>query len=308
MDKDPTETLAGIGEDELVRRLVKDLPQAPEVITGPGDDCAVVEPLGPAWSQLLKTDCVVEGVHFLRDALPEQVGWKALARVVSDLASMGGEPQHALITLVLPAELAVSWVERLYVGLRKCAEAHGVSLVGGETARGPVVVVSVSMTGRVPAGRVLRRDGAQAGDAIVVTGRLGGSLAGHHLTFQPRLAEAGWLAAGHPVHAMMDLSDGLAKDLPRMARASGVDFVLEEEALPLTEGCSPAQAWGDGEDYELLMAVPAAGWEALAGAWRSRFPGTLLTRIGTFVPVGQGVWPGFAGSGPGTGGWEHFTP
>lgn len=295
-------TLASIGEDELIARLVKDLPQGAEVVTGPGDDCAVVQPLEAGWQQLLKTDCVVEGVHFLREAAPEQVGWKALARVVSDVASMGGVPQHALITLVLPRELEVRWVEQLYAGLRRCAETYGVDIVGGETAGGPLVMVSVAMTGKVREGRVLCRDGALAGDVIAVTGRLGGSITGHHLNFQPRVAEAGWLAESQQVQAMMDLSDGLAKDLTRMAKASGVEFVLEEGALPVNPGCSAAQAWGDGEDYELLLAIPAAAWEVLVAAWAARFPEVSLTRIGTFVPMGMGVKPDF-----GTGGWEHFV-
>lgn len=295
-------TLASIGEDELISRLVQDLPQGPEVIAGPGDDCAVVRRVESGWNQLLKTDCVVEGVHFLREAAPEQVGWKALARVVSDVASMGGVPQHALITLVLPRELKVAWVERLYAGLRRCAETYGVSIVGGETAGGPLVMVSVSLTGKVREGCVLRRDGAKAGDVIAVTGRLGGSITGHHLNFLPRVAEAGWLADSQQVQAMMDLSDGLAKDLPRMAKASGLEFVLDEGTLPVNAGCSAAQAWGDGEDYELMLAIPAEAWGGLAAAWAGQFPEVLLTRIGTFVPVGLGVRPDFDGAG-----WEHFV-
>ncbi|WP_075090608.1 thiamine-phosphate kinase [Verrucomicrobium spinosum] len=294
-------TLASIGEDELISRLVQHLPQGPEVIAGPGDDCAVVRAVEPGWDQLLKTDCVVEGVHFLREAAPEQVGWKALARVVSDVASMGGVPQHALITLVLPRELEVSWVERLYAGLRRCAETYGVSIVGGETAGGPLVMVSVSLTGKVREGRVLRRDGARAGDVIAVTGQLGGSITGHHLSFEPRVAEAGWLVESQQVQAMMDLSDGLAKDLPRMAKASGVEFVLEEGTLPVNPGCSAARL-GDGEDYELLLAIPAAAWEALAASWAARFPEVPLTRIGTFVPMGLGEKPDFVETG-----WEHFV-
>ncbi|HSJ01689.1 MAG: thiamine-phosphate kinase [Verrucomicrobium sp.] len=296
-------TLATIGEDELVRRLVKGLPQGPDVLTGPGDDCAVVQPLSSEWSQLLKTDCVVEGVHFLREAPPEQVGWKALARVVSDLGAMGGEPMHALITLILPSDLTVAWVESLYAGLRRCAEVYGVSLVGGETARGPAIIVSVSMTGRVPVDRVLKRDGAKVGDHIVVTGRLGGSLAGHHLTFHPRVKEAQWLAANFPIHAMMDLSDGLAKDLPRMAGASGVEFAVDEEALPLNPGCSATQGWSDGEDYELLFAVDPPTWEKMNLAWAAQVPGIPLTSIGTFVEAGQGKRLSSH-----HGGWEHFTP
>jgi thiamine-monophosphate kinase len=292
-----------MGEDELVRRLVADLPQSVEVVTGPGDDCAVVQPVSRGRLQLLKTDCVVEGVHFLKDTPPEKVGWKALARVVSDIASMGGTPQHALVTLVLPPEQSVAWVESLYTGLRLCAARYGVSIVGGETARGGGVVISVSLTGWAPARQVLRRDGARAGDAIFVTGTLGGSIRGRHLDFEPRVAEAQWLAGNFRVQAMMDLSDGLARDLPRMAAASGVGFVLEEGNLPVNEGCTPDQAWSDGEDYELLFAVPSRVARKLATAWTGAFPALRLTCVGKFVTTGQGRMPSWQGAG-----WEHFIP
>src|SRR5262249_15021840 len=136
---------------------------------------------------------------------------------------------------------------------------------------------------------------------IFVTGKLGGSLKKHHLDFIPRLAEGQWLAAHGKLHAMMDLSDGLACDLPRMASASGVDFVIKENALPRNPGCTPVQAWGDGEDYELFFAVPSRAAAALEKKWRLRFPKVRLTSIGRFVPRGQGQVPTFAGQR-----WEHF--
>jgi thiamine-monophosphate kinase len=296
------DTLAKMGEDALIRRLTETLPTGEDVVTGPGDDCAVVRAVRGRRLQLLKTDCIVEGVHFVREFPAESVGWKAMARVVSDIAAMGGSPQHALVTLVLPSDLEVVYVERLYTGLRRCAEKFGVAIVGGEMSRGAQIVVSVSLTGSVAANRCVPRDGAKAGDAIHVTGRLGGSLRGRHLDFMPRVAEAQWLAKHLPVHAMMDLSDGLAKDLPRMAQASGVGFVLEESALPVSEGCTPAQAWSDGEDYELLFALPAPLTKRQHSRWQRAFPEVPLTCIGRFVETGQGRAPSFSGTG-----WDHFS-
>lgn len=296
------ETLAQIGEDALIARLTKDLPVGKDVLTAAGDDCAVVQPVGSGLLQLLKTDCIVEGVHFLRETPKEKVGWKALARVISDIGSMGGTPQHAMITLILPPDLPVYEVEELYKGLRRCADAFGVSIVGGETSRGSQWIISVSLTGTAPVSRCLLRSGAKVGDAIYVTGRLGGSLAGHHLDFIPRVAEAQWLAEHFQVQAMMDLSDGLAKDLPRMAAASGVSFILHEASLPLNPGCTPAQAWSDGEDYELLLALPSTLTEEQYKLWQSVFPQVPLSFIGNFVELGAGKMPSLSGSG-----WDHFN-
>ncbi len=295
-------TVSEIGENRLVQLLTERLPRREDVVKGVGDDCAVVLPAPRGWLQLLKTDCIVEGVHFLREHAPEQVGWKAMARVVSDIASMAGEPQHALVTLVLPPDTQVSWVERLYEGLLRCANLFDIAIVGGETSSGKEVVISVSLGGRVKTTRCARRDGAREGDAIMVTGKLGGAQAGHHLTFIPRLSEADWLAENARLHAMMDISDGLAKDLPRMAVASGVEFVLEEQTLPAHVGCTLEQAWSDGEDYELLLAVPLRAARRLESTWSRKFPETPLTCIGRFVPVGHGVKPSFAGQG-----WDHFA-
>lgn len=296
------ETLAKLGEDALIRRLTASLKPGADVVTGPGDDCAVVRPLRGRRLQLLKTDCIVEGVHFLREAAPDRVGWKAMARVVSDIAAMGGSPQHALVTLVLPTDLAVSYVEQLYSGLRRCAEKFNIGIVGGEMSRGAQIVVSISLAGSVAEKRCVPRGGAKPGDAIHVTGRLGGSLRGHHLEFMPRVEEAQWLAKHLPLHAMMDLSDGLAKDLPRMALASSVGFVLDEPSLPVNEGCTSGQAWADGEDYELLFALPAPLTNRQHRRWQRVFPEVPLTCIGRFVEAGQGRAPSFSGAG-----WDHFA-
>ncbi|HRJ10422.1 MAG TPA: AIR synthase-related protein, partial [Prosthecobacter sp.] len=173
-----------------------------------------------------------------------------------------------------------------------------VSIVGGETSRGPALIVTVSMTGEAPAGRWIPRNAARAGDLLLVTGRLGGSIRGRHLRFEPRLAEARWLARHLPVHAMMDLSDGLAKDLPRMAAAAGLGFEVEMQSLPRARGVTTEQAWGDGEDYELLLAVSPRVKPAALAAWRGAFPRLPLTRIGTLTrKPSTSLAPG---------GWDHF--
>jgi thiamine-monophosphate kinase len=188
---------------------------------------------------------------------------------------------HALITIAARRAEKVARLERIYAGLRKAADRFGVVLAGGETAQSPgPLFINIALTGTVERGRCVLRSGGKAGDAIYVTGRLGGSRAGKHLDFTPRLAEAHWLTARFPVRAMMDLSDGLAADLPRLARASRSGFLLDEPAIPRTRGCTLAQALGDGEDYELLFALAPRHSAALELSWRKKFPRLPLTRIG----------------------------
>ena len=291
--------LNDLGEDALVARLIAGLPTQPSVLVGPGDDCAVVE--GGADLELLKTDCIVEGVHFSPETDPERVGWKAAARTISDFAAMGGWPRHLLVTVVVSGERELAWLEGIYAGLSRCADEFGAAVVGGECSRpgrGEATVISVSGTGGVERGHLLTRSGGKPGDELWVTGSLGGSIAGKHLDFHPRVAEGRWLAAQAGVHAAMDLSDGLAMDLPRLARASGCGFQLDTEAIPCTEGASPAQAMGDGEDYELLVAVEESVGTSLAAEWSARFPGLRFTRVGHFVAEETGEL---------SGGWDHFS-
>lgn len=273
--------LRELGEDRLLAELLPLLPSNARVLAPAGDDCAVVKLPGFKNLQLLKTDCLVEGVHFAHDANPSAVGWKAIARPLSDFAAMSGVPQFALITLVVRPEVTLEWAKNLYRGMCKAAAAFDVAIVGGETSstNGPIVI-SVGMTGFAEPKRWVSRAGGRAGDELFVTGRLGGSLAGRHLRFLPRLAESRWLTENFPVHAMIDLSDGLGADLPRLARANGLDFEVDESALPLSRGCNTAQAISDGEDYELLFAIPSMHARPLAARWRKKFPVLPLTRIG----------------------------
>ena len=190
---------------------------------------------------------------------------------------MGGEPEHALVTVAMPPRCEVAQADALYKGLRQCARKFGVSIAGGETARSPgLLFVSVALTGRVERARCVMRSGGKPGDVLFVTGCLGGSFAGKHLDFMPRLREARWLTEHFRLHAMMDLSDGLGADLPRMARASGCGFELGE--LPCAPGCSRESALSDGEDFELLFAVAPRQASRLEQTWPFRkIP---LTRVG----------------------------
>lgn len=291
-------SLRDIGEDALIARLVSLVPQDTEPAARPGDDCAVIQ--SGESLLLLKTDALVEHIHFLPDTPARAVGWKAAARVVSDFAAMGGHPGHFLITLALAPETAVSWVEDLYRGIGDCLEKFGGFLAGGETSSAPTgsaAVISIAATGSVLRENLVLRSTARAGDILFVTGRLGGSIHGKHLAFTPRLAEMQWLVSHCKPTAMMDLSDGLAKDLPRLAAASGCGFLVHESSLPLSPGCTPAQALGDGEDYEILFAIDSSRVPELFSAWP--FPNLPLTEIGELVEIGTGQSL--------SGGWEHFA-
>jgi thiamine-monophosphate kinase len=204
-----------------------------------------------------------------------------MMRPLSDFAAMSGLPRFALVTLIAPSRKTVDWAKKLYAGLRNAAKKFDVQIVGGETSatRGPVVI-SVSVCGEVEKDRWVSRSGGRVGDSLFVTGKLGGSIRGKHLRFVPRIEESRWLTQNFYVHAMMDLSDGLGADLPRLARASRVGFEVEESGIPRHRGCSIKQAINDGEDYELLFATAPRDGNRLQASWKKRFPKLLLTRIG----------------------------
>jgi thiamine-monophosphate kinase len=278
--------LQDLSEDRLLEILLADLPVGRNAVVGPGDDCAVVQGVGDRMMLLLKTDCIAEGIHYLAEDDPVRVGWKALCRPLSDVAAMGGEPVHALISVFSPEDRPVAYWKSFYKGLSKAAKRFGVGIVGGETARSHCAAVSVSMVGRVEAARLITRSGGQPNDVLFVTGTLGGSLAGRHLDFIPRVAEGRWLSAHGYVRAMMDLSDGLAADLPRLAAASKCGFQIDPAALPRTRGCDSTRAMSDGEDYELLMAVAPRLVDRLNRGWQEMFPHVRLTRIGELTAPG----------------------
>jgi thiamine-monophosphate kinase len=293
--------LQRVGEDRLLAQILPHLPHGRKVIAGAGDDCAVVDLGGKGELTLLKTDCVVEGVHFSAKADAESIGWKAMARTLSDFAAMSGVPQFALVTLIAPRTTKVIWVKKLYRGLNKAAQKFGVMIVGGETSstRGPIVV-SVSAIGFTEKDRWVSRAAGKVGDALFVTGRLGGSMRSHHLRFTPRIAESRWLTKNFSIHAMMDLSDGLGADLPRLARASKVGFKIDVKKLPRAPGATIDNAINDGEDYELLFAISPRESDRLQKKWRKKFPKLPLTRIGVLSPQSAIRNPRFPG------GYVHF--
>lgn len=299
--------LSDIGEDALIERLLGKLKDpcsiGDQIIVGPGDDCAVVDLGRRGKYQLLKTDSMVEGVHYLPETPAAKVGWKAVARVISDVAAMGGLPGQLLVTIAMPADKSLRYVEKLYEGMQKCASAYGAVICGGETSsvpKGSAAVISVAGTGWVEKSKCVTRSGGKVGDKILVTGKLGGSIRGKHLTFSPRLEEARWLTEHFRLRSMMDLSDGLGQDLSRLAVASGCGYRIDEQSLPRNRSCDTAQALGDGEDYELLFTVAARSVDKLCDAWGVRFPALGLTVVGELVREQSGV----IADAPG---WQHFS-
>lgn len=288
-----------MNEFELIARLTRDLPSNGSVVAGPGDDCALLDLGIPGQLAVLKIDAVVEGVHFTADAEPERIGHKALGRVLSDFAAASATPTAVLIGLMLRPGYDVAWVEQVYAGLRKLAERWGVAIVGGETSACPDRnAIVVSGLGTVERDRVVRRSGAIAGDAIFVSGELGGSIEGRHLAFEPRLAEARWLTEHFKVHAMIDVSDGLAGDLRHLLRAGGIGADLFPASIPISRAAKLRARRGDGaktpllaalsdgEDFELLFTVAAKDAVRVLDGWKARFPEVRLTCVGRITGDG----------------------
>ena len=303
-----------VGEFGLIARLAKALAsQAPNeaasrLVVGIGDDAAVWR--SEAGAIIATTDTLVAGVHFLPERTPwRDLGWKAIAVNVSDVAAMGGRPDFALVTLALPQDTEVEEIEELYRGLAEASEAYGVVIAGGDVVRAPTTVISVTLTGRAEVGangepQVMRRDAAQAGDLLAVTGCLGGAAGGlralregaaegeatrsliqRQLRPQARL-QAGRAALEAGIRCAIDVSDGLLQDLGHVCRASGLGAAVRREKLPidpaLAQAFDPEEALryavAGGEDYELLFA---GNEEAIAQA--NRASDVPVTVIGEMV-------------------------
>jgi thiamine-monophosphate kinase len=309
-----------VNEFELIEKLTRSLPTNKSVVTGPGDDCAVLDFGLPDKLLLFKTDAIVEGIHFKPDAPPEKIGHKALARCLSDIAAMAGAPTVALVTIALPKTFDAAFIEAIYSGMSVLARKCDVAISGGETTTNPErILISVAVLGTVPRGRSVLRSGAEAGDAIFVTGELGGSLAARHLEFEPRLAEARWLAEHFSIHAMIDLSDGLAGDLRHILKASRAGAELLTTSIPISRAAKLASraessaktpllaALTNGEDFELLFTVASKDAVRLLDAWKAQFPKLPLTCIGK-ITAGEGITlRDKSGARPLTAsGYEHF--
>lgn len=291
------DSVAALGEEQLIgeiRRWLGDV--SPRTPFGIGDDCAVVPSSGRP--MLITTDPVIHGRHFDDTVPPRAVGTKLLKRNLSDIAAMGGRPVAAVVSLALAADTDARWLRKFHLGLAATARKFRVKIVGGDVTEAPAGFLGAFLTlhGEAVSDRVVTRGGARSGDRLYVTGRLGGSLLGHHHRFTPRLAEGAWLAGRPEVRAMMDVSDGLAKDLHALT-PSGLIPALDGPAIPVSAAArrraaatgrpSLAHALSDGEDYELLIVVRRDSDRAqFERAWRKRFPRLRLTEIGGFVRAG----------------------
>lgn len=280
----PSDSVAALGETKLIGAIRRWLgPANPAAPFGIGDDCAVLAP--SRHRQLVTVDPVIYGRHFDNTAAPRVVGAKLLKRNLSDIAAMGGRPRAAVVALTLDRRTKRAWIEQFYRGLAVAARTYDVAIVGGDVAQADdVLAASLTLIGEATAKRVLLRSGARIGDSIWVTGELGNTFAsGHHHAFEPRLAEGTWLAARNDVRAMMDISDGLAKDLHALT-PPGAAPALEAASIPFRHGADLRSALSDGEDYELAFVLDRrADVAPFARAWARRFPRVRLTCIGRFV-------------------------
>lgn len=296
-------------EVELVRRIRRWAGAAPAsaLVLGIGDDCAIYRPRGSREDLLFTTDLLIEDVHFRRAThRAEDVGWKCLARGLSDIAAMGGEPRFCLVSLAVAEWADARWVDGFYRGLLRLARREKTALAGGDLARAAQVTCDIVVCGAVPRGSALRRDSARAGNAIYVSGALGGSALGlakgagrawkRHARPEPRLALGRFVREELRATAAMDLSDGLSIDLRRMCEASGLKAKIG--IPPIYRGATLEQALHGGEDYELLFTVPARANVPM------EFEGLPLTRIGV-MRRGAGVT--LDGAPLAALGWDHFA-
>ena len=267
-------------------------PADAQVLAGIGDDCAILRP-PPRKDLLLTTDMLIEAVHFRRGGISlSDLGWKALARGLSDIAAMGGTARYALLSLALGAWTTRADLREFYMGTMKLANRHGVRIIGGDVSKGEQFMCDVVVVGSVPRGKALRRDTAQPGDLIYVTGALGAA------------AASGWKALPIPrldltasllrlkATACIDLSDSLSLDLHRVCLVSRLTAELDSSLLPLAANATPDQALFGGEDYELLVTlsprtrVPASlGWHRV-GVMRDGSPGKVTLDGRTLKPRG----------------------
>jgi len=305
-------------ESELIEHLRRRIPSHPRLRLGLGDDAAVLR-MGDIDECVMTVDLLTDGVDFeLGKVDPRRVGRKALAVNLSDLAAMAALPLAGVVALALPRRGGLDLAIALYEGLLPLAEEYELAIAGGDTNSwdGPLAI-SITLMGKSAAeDGALRRDGALPGDKIIVTGRFGGSILSHQFDFDPRVREAILLNERYRLHAGIDVSDGLAIDLAHIAKESGCGAVLDLDAVPVAEdakrlavqlgdGRSALEhALGDGEDFELILAVPA---DEAARMLEDQPLDVLLTAVGEFAGE-PGLWQTDSRKGKRRlepGGWEH---
>ncbi len=317
-----------VTEKDLLRKIARAFPSTGKDALGlPLDDDAGLIMPRAGYQTILTCDWFLESSHCLADKhRPDAVGWKCLTRAASDIAAMGGVPRYFLLSLAISETRSGVWLTGFLRGLRRAAELLNCKLAGGDTTRRDELLISITVVGEVAKGHAIRRSGARPGDQLFVSGTLGEAELGlrllqeqpglarrknaafrKHLYPEPRLALGQWLAKNRLATAMMDLSDGLSSDLPRLCAASGVAATIVREQLPVTSLINRKDAWSlalhGGDDYELLFAVrPAVAWK-LPGA----YGGLPLTRIGE-ITKGKKIFlvSGHQSSPLAAGGWDPF--
>ncbi len=265
-----------IGEFALIERFKRKIKTDPSVVKGSGDDCAVLR-----WDkqnyQLFTCDMLIEGVDFTLKNNPYLIGRKAIAVSISDIASCSGEPRHCVISLGLPRNTPLSFVNRLFQGMLDIARKYKVNIVGGDLSQSSKVVIDVSMLGAVEKKYLTLRSGARPQDIIFVTGELGGSILGKHFKFTPRIKEARFLSRNFKANAMTDISDGLTSDLGHILGQSNVGAVIYADLIPLSSKArNLSDALNSGEEFELLFTLPRPLAKKL-----------LKRKLSIFRPIGE---------------------
>lgn len=283
-------TIESVGEFGLIREIKKWIPRVKSIRQGIGDDAAVFNGSSGTY-QLLTIDTIVEDIDFLRNkATPQEIGWKALAVNLSDIAAMGGTPKIAVVSLTLPKRTPIQFVKSFYEGMQKLAKRFGVAIVGGDLSSGSKISSSIAVLGESKRKWTVFRKGARVGDFICVTGRLGGSILGKHLNFIPRVHEGKFLAR-QGASAMIDISDGLGQDMDHLITESKVAFLIDEAKVPISQAARKLargnpkkeliRAFCDGEDFELLFTITPRKFKTLKKIWSRKFsiPLTVIGRV-----------------------------
>ena len=241
-------------ELEFIKYLSSEFRKKSPIVEGIGDDCAVIN-YGKNKYSLLTCDMIIEGTHFDKKATPFQIGWKAMAVNISDIASMGGIPKYALVSVGVSAKKGIKFLKGISRGIKVLSKKFNISVIGGDTNKSDKTVVNITLIGEVEKRNIIKRSGAKKGDLIFVTGTLGNG-ENKHLNFIPRVEEARVLTKNFKISSMIDLSDGLSMDLTRLTRASKVGARIYESLIPLPDKeKSIKKAMSLGEDFELLFTA-----------------------------------------------------